>query len=133
MRSDRRYFAKSSHPKFRPRKATANLGLPGRCRHLGLREFHDCPEFGFEPCHYRTLLFEQRSDGPFDNNTEYAHGAFDAHATRFSPAIEKLLVANSTIEAAGLTFMPIPKPRERNTLDIVRQIAQRNLPLPRSP
>ena len=115
---------------YRPKHPPLSSEMSSVFNYLGLREFHDCPEFGFEPCHYRTLLFEHRSDGPFDNNTEYAHGAFDAHATRFSPAIEKLLAANSTIETAGLTFMPIPKPRERNTLDIVRQIAR---PKPATP
>lgn len=115
---------------YRPKHPPLSSEMSSVFSYLGLREFRDCPEFGFEPCHYRTLLFEQRSDGPFDNNIEHAHGAFDAHATRFSPAIEKLLVANSNIEAAGLTFMPIPKPRERNTLDIVRQIAR---PKPTTP
>lgn len=109
---------------YRPKHPPLSTEMSSVFQYLGLHEFRECPEFDFETCHYRTLLFEPRSDGPFDNNTEYAHRAFDAHAGRFSAAIENLLAANSTIEAVGMKFLPIPSPRERNTLAIVKQIAR---------
>ncbi len=111
---------------YRPKHPPLSSEISSVYQNLGLREFRECPEFDFEPCHYRTLLFEQRGDdyGFANNNTEYAHRCFDAHASRFSLAIEKLLSVNATMEAAGLTFMPIGKPRDRNTVDIARQIAR---------
>ncbi|WP_407121155.1 TIR domain-containing protein [Bradyrhizobium sp. STM 3561] len=89
--------------------------------YLGLKTYRECPEAEFEPCHYRTLrLFE--GDNPFDGNVNFAHQSFDAHATRFSQAVEGLLAANAAAERAGLTFLPIAKPTERLRNDIVRQI-----------
>jgi hypothetical protein len=124
-------FINTSHGKgfvthYRPKHPPLSSEMTAVFHYLGLQEFRECPEFDFGSCYYRTLLFEQRGDdyGLFGNNTEYAHRCFDAHATRFSPAMQKLLAANATMESAGLTFMPIPKPRERNTLDIVKQIAR---------
>jgi len=109
---------------YRPRHPPFSSEMSSVFRYLGLSEFRQCPEFDFEPCYCRTLLFEERGGGVFDNNTEYAHGCFDAHARQFSPSLESLLTANSTMEAAGMTFLPIPRPTERNTVDIVRQIVR---------
>jgi TIR domain len=89
--------------------------------YLGLKTYRECPEAGFEPCHYRTLrLFEV--DNPFDGNLDFAHKSFDEHATRFSQAVEGLLAANAAAERAGLTFLPIARPAERQRNDIIRQI-----------
>jgi TIR domain len=89
--------------------------------YLGLKEYRQCPEAGFEPCHYRTLkLFE--ADNPFDGNVDFAHKSFDEHAKRFSQGVEGLLAANAAAERAGLTFLPIARPAERQRNDIVRQI-----------
>ena len=115
---------------YRPKHPPLSSEMSSVLRYLGLNEFPQCPEFDFEPCYYRTLLFDQLGGGVFENNTEYAHACFDAHAKQFSPALENLLMANSTIEATGLTFLPIPKPAERNTVDIVKQIVR---PAPRQP
>jgi hypothetical protein len=89
--------------------------------YLGLKTYRECPEAGFEPCHYRTLtLFE--TDNPFDGNVDFAHKSFDEHVTRFSQAVEGLLAANAAAERAGLTFLPIAKPAERQRNAIVRHI-----------
>jgi hypothetical protein len=89
--------------------------------YLGLKENHQCPEFDFEECHYRTLrLFE--TGNPFDGNVGFAHQSFDAHATRFSAAIEALLSANAAAERIGLKFLPIARPAERLKSDIAQQI-----------
>jgi hypothetical protein len=89
--------------------------------YLGLKEYRECPEAEFEPCHFQTLrLYE--TDNPFEGNVDFAHQAFDAHASRFSQAIEGLLAANAAAERAGLTFLPITKPAERQRNDIIRHI-----------
>ncbi len=89
--------------------------------YLGLRQYRECPEAEFEPCHFRTLrLYE--TDNPFEGNVDFAHQSFDAHATRFSQAVEALLAANAAAERSGLTFLPIAKPAERQRNDIIRQI-----------
>ena len=90
-------------------------------KYLGLKEFHQCPEFDFEACHYRTLQLLE-TDNPFEGNVEFAHQSFGAHAARFSPAVEALLAANTAAERVGLTFLPIPRPAERFKDDIVQQI-----------
>jgi hypothetical protein len=113
---------------YRPKHPPLSSELTSVFRYLRLREFQECPEFEFEGCYYRTLLFEQRGSGAFENNTEHAHRCFDAHARQFSPAIESLLTANSTLEVAGMTFLSIPQARERDQADIVRKIV-----LPKSP
>lgn len=118
---------------YRPKHPPLSSEISSVFHYLGLSEFRQCPEFDFEPCHYRTLLFEQRGDSPFDSNTEFAHGAFDAHAGQFSPAIQSLLTANSTMEAVGMSFLPIPRPGERNTVDIVKQIVRPAAPKPAKP
>ncbi|MCP2213959.1 UNVERIFIED_ORG: hypothetical protein J2R93_008371 [Bradyrhizobium japonicum] len=89
--------------------------------YLGLKTYPECPEAEFEPCHYRTLRLLE-TDNPFDGNVDFAHQSFDAHATRFSQAVEGLLAANAAAERAGLTLLPIAKPAERQRNDIVRQI-----------
>src|SRR5581483_8815829 len=49
--------------------------------YLGLKEYRECPEAEFQPCHFRTLrLYE--TDNPFEGNVDFAHQSFDAHATR---------------------------------------------------
>ncbi len=86
---------------YRPKHPPLSEEMESVFRYLGLRTFDDCPEFDFEQCHYRTLRFESRGSGIFDSNTEFAHRGFDAHATRFSPGIEKLLAANAATEEVG--------------------------------
>ena len=89
--------------------------------YLGLKEYRECPEAEFEPCHFRTLrLYE--TDNPFEGNVDFAHKSFDEHAARFSQAVEGLLAANAAAERAGLTLLPIARPAERQRNDIVRQI-----------
>ncbi len=63
-----------------------------------------------QACHYRTVPFDQRGDGAFDSNVEYAHRCFDAHATQFLPARENLLAGNATMESIGMSFLPFQRP-----------------------
>lgn len=89
---------------------------------LQLTQFDECPEFNFEPCFYRSLAFVSRDNSVWDSNVDTAHGWFDAHATRFSPAIRSLLGANEVIENAGLSFLLKSNPRARMQADIQQKI-----------
>jgi hypothetical protein len=112
-----------------PRHPPLSLEVAAVFAYLGLKEYRECPEAEFEPCHFRTLrLYE--TDNPFEGNVDFAHQSFDAHAPRFSQAVEGLLAANAAAERAGLTFLPITKPAERQRNDIIRQIG---LPIDKKP
>ena len=109
---------------YRPKHPPLSIELESVFRYLGLDVFGQCPEFDFESCHFRTLRFEQRGEGFFDSNTEYAHRCFNAHATQFSLGIENLLAANAAVEEVGLSFLPISKPSERLVTEIAKQIVR---------
>lgn len=70
------------------------------------------------------MAFQQRGDGVFDSNAEFAHQCFDAHATNFSVGIEQLLAANASIERVGLQFLPFSAPSARLAADIERHTAR---------
>jgi TIR domain len=106
---------------YMPRHPPLSSEVNGLFAYIGLKEYRECPEADFEPCHFRTLRLCE-ADNPFDGNVDFAHQSFDAHATRFSQAVEGLLAANAAAERVDLTFLPITKPAERQRNDIVRQI-----------
>lgn len=107
----------------RPKHPPLSTELEAALMFLGLRSFSSCPEFDFESCHWRFAPFESRGDSPFDSNAEYVHGAFDAHAQRFSPGIELLLRAQMAVEPFGLRFLPFSAPAEqRNIAEIERRV-----------
>jgi TIR domain-containing protein len=116
---------------YRPRHPPLSSEVSGVFKFLDLKQFDQCPEFEFEACHYRTLRFLE-ADNPFDGNVDFAHKSFDAHATRFAPAIEALLAANAAAERVGLTFLTIANPKERLREDIVRHIGLPTNPAPAS-
>jgi hypothetical protein len=107
---------------YRPKHFPISSEITSVFQYLGLTKFDECPEFDFDPCFYRTLAFDSRGDGPFDNNTEYAHRCFNAHGTQFSPAIKALLAANAAVETTGLSFLPFAKPVDRMKADIEQNI-----------
>ncbi len=113
---------------YRPRHPPLSSELTGVFNYLGSKEFLECPEFDFEYCYYRTLLFESRGDGVFDSNTEYAHRGFDAHEEQFSPAIQGLLASNAEVEKVGLTFLPFAKAVERMRVDLATNIKRPSKP-----
>lgn len=97
--------------------------LDAAVRFLGLRPFGSCREFDFESCHRRFAPFESRGDSAFDGNAHYVHGAFDAHAERFSPGIELLLRAQATVEPFGLAFLPlVGRAEQRSVVEIARRV-----------
>ncbi len=103
---------------YRPKHTPLSEELNGVFSLLGLQEFNSCPEFDFEPCFFRSVRYQSRGDSHFDSNVDFAHGAFDAHATQFSPAIHKLLRANAEIEQIGFPFLLKETPENRLSLDI---------------
>ena len=120
-------FIETEHEKgfvthYRPKHPPLSAELGIVFKYLKLREFHECPEFDFEPCFYSTLKFQSRGDDYFDSNTEAAHRWFDTLENRFSAAIQALLSANKEMEAFGLTFLPGAKPDERLKADIEQSI-----------
>lgn len=72
---------------------------------LGLRRFADCPEAGFDPCRWRFLRLIP-SDDMFHGPAGIAHGWFDAHSSRFSVGISKLLAAEAIVSKYGLHLLP---------------------------
>jgi hypothetical protein len=84
---------------------------------LGISRFESCPEFDFEPCHWRFTPLEQRGQSVMDNNAEYAHRCFDAHASNFSKGIEKLLAAQGEMEPFELIFLPYHRGTEERSLE----------------
>lgn len=120
-------FIETEHEKwfvthYRPKHPPLSAELSIVFEYLNLREFHECPEFDFESCFYRTLKFQSQGDDLFDNNSEAAHRWFDAHESQFSAAIQELLSANKEVEACGLTFLPGAKPDERLKADIEQKV-----------
>jgi hypothetical protein len=114
---------------YRPKHLPLSSELNGVFKILGLQEFSNCPQFDFEPCFFHTLKFVSRGNNIWDSNVELAHGAFDAHATRFSPGIESLLAANAAVESVGMTFLPITKPAERMRTDIENKVSRPSKPV----
>ncbi|MCI2425567.1 hypothetical protein LM599_06225 [Candidatus Acetothermia bacterium] len=120
-------WLESAHDKgwvihYRPKHPPLSSELQSVFGFLGLQNFQQCPEYDFEPCHWRSIAFEERGNSVFDSNANTAHGWFDSHAQHFSSGIQKLLSANSEIEKSGLTFLPFQKPTERLNIDIERRI-----------
>jgi hypothetical protein len=117
---------------YRPKHLPMSSELSSVFSYLGLGVFDDCPEFDFETCYFRTLRFEAGRT-PFEGNVEYAHRCFDAHQSRFSPAIESLLAANAAVEAVGITFLPFEKASLRIKADIASNIVRAGKPKTVSP
>ncbi len=96
---------------YRPKHPPLSAELEAAFTFLGLRFLESCPEFDFESCHWRFAPFENRTDFVWDSNAEYVHGAFDAHAGKFSKGIELLLGAQAAVEPFGLRFLALSAPR----------------------
>jgi TIR domain len=108
---------------YRPKHLPLSSELQSVFKFLGLQEFAQCSEFDFEPCRWRSI--EKHGDEVMlDRMTEFAHTSFDAHVTEFSPGVEKLLAANASIEASGLTFLPFSASSDRLEADIERKTSR---------
>lgn len=92
-------------------RATSLLG--------GMSQFHECPEFDFQSCHWRFEPFEARSNA-WGDNADIAHSHFDAHANHFAAAIYGLMEADSIAASVGFSFLP-----ERATRSLVTERTDR--------
>lgn len=85
---------------------------------LGISQFSECPENGFDPCFWKHIQFQQHGDSPFDSNAESAHRWFDAHSNNFSKAIKSLITAQAIVEKFGMSFLPFIEAAARQSQEI---------------
>jgi hypothetical protein len=96
---------------YRPKHLPLSLEIEAALAFLGgFREFRECPQFGFESCHWRFYPFADKADDPWDSHTEHVHSLFDAHATHFSPGLRLLLAAHAAVKPFGMNVLSIPPP-----------------------
>jgi hypothetical protein len=101
---------------YRPKHPPLSPELESAFTFLLLRRFDQCPEFDFEPCHWRFTASEPQGPGAFSGNADIAHRFFDAHADRFSSGLEQLLAAQAAMQPFGFTIIPEqPQPRAVRT------------------
>ena len=113
----------------RPKRPPLSPELQSAFTFLKLREFQNCPEYDFEPCYWYPFPFIERGRGL--NNAREANRCFDAHAQRFSPGIQKLLVANAEIKKSGFTFLPVQESEHDIEHDInMERVTTQSLPTP---
>jgi hypothetical protein len=110
---------------YRPQHPPLSAEMVGVFNYLGLKRFDECPDFDFEQCYYRTLLYQQHGDAPWESNTEHAHRMFDAHAGRFSTAIQCLLTANAEVERVEMPFLSLASYKQRLKADLKTNIQPR--------
>lgn len=72
----------------------------------GFNRFHACPQFDFEPCKWRSIAFGEDNENWV---VASANKFFDAHASRFSSGMEKLLAAYSKLSRFGVSFLNLTK------------------------
>lgn len=90
---------------------------------IGISRFHECPEFDFDPCHWRSTPYEAREDFFGFGNAESAHRCFDGHAANFSQAVEHFLAAEAMLEPLGFTMLGLREsPRQRQSQSIGRKV-----------
>jgi hypothetical protein len=97
---------------------------------LGLQAFGSCPQFDFEPCHWRFVPFRRLGqmfvigNVATTSNDHFARQNFDAHPQRFSRGLKALLAANSLVEPFGMGFLDMPQsPQDRTNAAIKQGIA----------
>ena len=113
---------------YRPKRPPLSSELQSAFAFLKLREFQDCPQYDFEPCYWYSIPYIE--GGPRLNNVGAANRCFDAHAQRFSPGIQTLLVANAEIKKSGFTFLPVQESEHDVDHDInMERQATQSLPI----
>lgn len=102
---------------YRPKHLPLSAEVRSVIEFLGLRSFRECPVFDFDSCLWRLIERQERQDHLFGGNAGFVDSSFDAHTTRFSPAVRSLIEANTTLRPFGLEFLPIqpeqPEPSQR--------------------
>jgi hypothetical protein len=93
---------------YRPKHLPLSAEISSLLAFLQLKQFPECPEYGFEPCLWRFSNFVDTGHA-FTGAAEIAHPWFDAHAEKFSPGLQKLLDAHATLAAFGFELLPAVK------------------------
>ena len=96
---------------YYPKQSVFSPEFLGVFKFLGIQEYEECPQFGFEPCYWRSVYFKRYGTGYFDTNIESANNEFNSHAQLFLPGIEELIVANTEMEKFDFGFLPVVKPK----------------------
>lgn len=119
---------------YRPKNGHMTAELSSVFNYLKINNALECPQYDFESCRWRYIAYESYGDSDsFDNgNTNAAHAWFNAHEEFFSKGIEKLLSSNTDIEKAGLHFLPLIPPQQRNEEDIRQRTFVPELKSPKS-
>ncbi len=108
---------------YRPSHPPLSVELRSVFNFLRISEFRQCPEFGFEPCSWRHIEFQERGDDIFNSNADAAHRYFDAHQQNFAPGIKALLAAQATMERVGMGFLPsFARPEMRRAQEIAGRV-----------
>ena len=108
---------------YQPKHTPLSVDLRSVFNFLGIDEFRQCPEFGFEPCNWRHIQFEERDDDIFNRSADTAHSYFDAHQQNFSPGIKALLAAQATMERLGMSLLPsFARPEMRRAQEIAGRV-----------
>jgi len=107
---------------YRPRHEPLSTEMRSAFSFLELKSFLECPEFDFEPCHWRFVPHVSKFGGGsvsvvFGGEGDHAivRGQFDAHMQHFSPGLEALLQANVEVEPFGMAFLPDPTPTPQSS------------------
>ena len=90
------------HPPMSP-ELEAALAFIG-----GFSHFNECPQFDFEPCSWRFIAKHQQDQSSiWDEQAGHVHLQFDAHAVKFSPGLQLLLVGNAATETFGMSLLKL--------------------------
>ena len=115
---------------YRPRHPPFSVDLKSVFKFLGITEFPQRPEFGFEPCNWRHFEYQDRGDDIFNSNADAAHRYFDAHQQNFSPGIKALLAAQATMEQVDMGFLPsFARPELRRAQEIAGRALTTSRPI----
>lgn len=83
---------------FRPKHPPLSRDIRSVFNFLKLKSFSECPEFGFEECHFHSRVFSSEY-------VENVHRAFEENSDRFSAAIKKIITANKEFGELGVGFL----------------------------
>jgi hypothetical protein len=93
---------------YRPKHLPLSAEISSLLAFLQLKQFPECPEYGFEPCLWRFCNFVDTGDA-FTGAAEIAQPWFDAHAEKISPGLQKLLDAHAALATFEFELLPTVK------------------------
>ena len=107
---------------YRPKHPPLSSEIKSAFKFLELKRFSKCPEYDFEPCHWRSIIFKTGRDEFFDSNANIVNQWFDAHEQNFLPGILQLLTANAEIEKAGFGFLLPEQPVRQSSQGMEQKV-----------